>query len=161
MNMWLESIANIQRKRPPPQDVDLETKLIGPLYACNKCGEEKTEAGYYVRTNHSTGTSRRSTVCKACELAKERDERARTAKSKPMTIDEMIIAALSVRSMTVAGLSEAIGRHRRSVDKALDKLLQDGIAEARGYEIKKYHPRVTKYRLTQGASGARKEQAIA
>ena len=153
MNMWLESIANIQRQRPPPQDVDLETKLIGPLYACNKCGEEKTEAGYYFKPNRH-GEYKRAPTCKVCVLEKEREYRAATATPRPMTIDEMIIAALSVRSMTVAGLSEAIGRHRRSVDKALDKLLQDGIAEARGYEIKKYHPRVTKYRLTQSRPGA-------
>lgn len=158
-NMWLESIANIQRQRPPPRDIDLESELIGPLYACGQCGEEKTEAGYYIRTNRSTGITRRSSICKACELAKERDYRARLAKPKPMPIEEMIIGALSMKAMIVSDLATAVGRHRRAVEKALAKLIEAEIVEQRGYVVKKYHPRVMTYRLTQARPGAGERNA--
>ena len=58
MNAWLESIANIQRKRPPPLDIDIETMLIGSLYACTQCGEEQTESGYYFRTQRNGSQKR-------------------------------------------------------------------------------------------------------
>lgn len=156
MNMWLESIANIQRKRPPPLDVDLETRLIGRLYACGQCGEEKTESGYYFRSR-SNGSPRRSAVCKSCELEKERKYRALHAKPRPMSIEELIIGALTQADMIVSDLSIAVGKHRRAVDKALDVLIMNGIVEQHGYIIKKYHPRVMKYRLTQGRNAAGKD----
>lgn len=158
MNAWLESIANIQRQRPPPQDIDIETMMIGPLYACTQCGEEQTESGYYFRTQRN-GIQKRSSCCKACELKKEREYRARFAKPAPMTVAELVIGALSQAEMIVSDLAIAVGRHRRAVDKALDELIIEGIVEQHGYVIKKYHPRVMKYRLTQGAKRAGKEQA--
>ncbi len=156
MNMWIESLANLQRKRPPPLDYDLETKLIGPLYACTQCGEEQTESGYYFRTQRN-GSQKRSACCKSCELKKEREYRARFAKPEPMTVAELVIGALSQAEMIVSDLAIAVGRHRRAVDKALDELILEGIVEQHGYVIKKYHPRVMKYRLTQGAKCAGKE----
>jgi hypothetical protein len=160
MNVWTDiAIANIQRKRPPPLDVDLETRLIGSLYACNQCGEEKTESGYYFRTQKN-GSQKRSAVCKSCELEKERNYRALNAKPRPMSIEELIVGALTQSEMIVSDLSIAVGHHRRSVDKALDELILEGIVEQHGYVIKKYHPRVMKYRLTQSRPSAGERNAL-
>lgn len=154
MNVWTDiAIGNLQRQRPPPVPE-------GPLYACTKCGEPKPEEGYYMKSSrYKDGSLYRQKICRDCTNEAERAYRAKTAPPPKMTIEEMVLGALSMGDKITSEIVEATGEHRRSVDRVLRELLADGQIEMHGFITTKYHPRVMKYRLTQARPGAGERNA--
>lgn len=65
MNMWLESIANLQRTRPIPVDVEDEPPDHGDeTKVCTGCGRKKWIGDFYFK--RTADKYRYSSQCKKC-----------------------------------------------------------------------------------------------
>lgn len=154
MNVWTDiAIGNLMRKRPPPV-------VEGPLFECIKCGAEKPEEGFIIKISKRANGSERADRSKKCRVCINEEDRARRPRQpKPVSIHRQVIDALQDGDKITSEIADFVGKHRRNVDKAMKELIEIGIVEPRGYVIVKYHPRITKYGLTQGGAAAGKEHA--
>ena len=133
MNMWLESIANLQRHRPPPMDMDLDTGEIKPIeiFQCKgPCGEFKPSTEFYVKRDTRWDKYFRQTTCKQCVCAQNR--RPKNTGALAPTARNLILMTITT-PMSCREICAAIGRTRRPVDLALSKLMRDGLVKRAGF----------------------------
>jgi hypothetical protein len=133
MNVWTDiALANLQRQRPPPLDMDLETgevKLPEIIQCKGPCGEWKSSTEFYSKHDKRWDKHFRQSSCKAC--IRERDRKPKSDTFAP-TARNLILMALTV-PMSCRQICEAIGRTRRPTDLALSKLMSDGLVKRAGF----------------------------
>lgn len=132
MNVWTESLANLQRHRGPPMDMDLDTGEIKPmeLFLCRgPCGERKRATDFYFKHDARTGAHRRQPQCKACVCAREIARRPKNPRA-PRPYQAMLDLLAVPR--TLRELYEAMGISRRVVQRMIYVLTEDGLVVKSG-----------------------------
>lgn len=148
MNVWTGiALANLQRVRPPPLDVEADG---GELFACKACARALPEDAYYVKTS-AKGTFYRQVVCKRCVNARASAKRPKKPKAgRPWTALRDILAR---GPHTLRQIGDALGISTTLAQRMIVVLIADGEAGRGAPASNKYNPRVPTYMLKAGVTG--------
>lgn len=126
MNIWTDiAIGNLQRRRGPPLDIDLDPDESEKLYKCKgPCGQSKPADEFYLKHDNRTGTHRRQSTCKACVCAREVARRPKNPR-KPRPY-QAVLDLLESGPKTLREIYEAMGVSRRLAQRMIYNLIDDG-----------------------------------
>lgn len=148
MNVWTGiALANLQRRRGPPLDYDLETLEPAKTTVCDTCDQPKSESDFYLKLDRAKKEYRLKT-CRECICKRDRAKRAEKASTKPPRIKDMVYAAIDGRELTLREISKEINKARRTADRIVNELIAEGLAEKGGMK-NRHGLRVQAYRRTQ------------
>ncbi len=144
MNVWAESLANLQRRRGPPLDLDPDTDMLRELKTmkCIKCGTTRMETEFYLATRPD-GTKYRRATCRHCLCEEQR--RTRVRKPKPTPNREVVLYVVTKEPMSLAEIAKTMGISRRTVDKCMKELIAQGRAYFYENTSSKWNPRIPTY----------------
>jgi hypothetical protein len=134
MNLWTGvALANLQRHRGPPLDMDIETgEIASPdLVQCKgPCGQWKEPTEFYLKHDARTGTHRRQSTCKECICARDIARRPKNPR-KPRPYQAML-DFMAAEPKTLREIYEALDLSRRVAQRMIYVLTEDGLVVKSG-----------------------------